>query len=1461
MLLANNVKLKDLLNGNKMDTSSFLHIAIALTESVHKAHKQNLLIGHLNPAGILIQSEINSVVLTDERIIDYAYLSPEQTGRINRKADERSDLYAIGMIFYHMLAGRLPFQAQNREEWLHAHLAIVPMPLREVRLELEDSLENIIMKLLSKRPEDRYQSAFGLLFDLKSCASSMEKKGEIIPFEIARVDEASRFQLPKTLFGREMEGRALREVLQQAQAGVSSFVFVSGSAGSGKTALIREFQVLARKEGSLFIGGKCDLMNRDVPLSPLLQALRSLIRQIYSQSPERMAKLKLQLEEALGQGAAVIVQLLPEAAKLFGELPSVEPLPPAEAAIRFHRLIPLFMNIFAEKEHPLLIFLDDLQWADSATLDVLRSLAHAPNRLNLLVLGTFRVETASGCSDNGANQGEAAVWMENTLNLQHASSSIPVQHIALEALTYLDVRQVLSHVLNENSARVRTLAEVLYHRTGGNPLFVHRLLDSLYRENKLYYDEEAAIWNWDGAAVAQIPEHPDILHLIGTRIRMLSPDMVELLAIGAAIGHRFHSSTIALVSGRSPLHTLQLLRLVEEEGLLSREIEMDDAAADEGYYTFMHDRVQQAAYMTIAEAEKASLHLTIGRVLRDHSLEEREHSIYDVVYHLNMGSDKLVNEAEKMELAEYNYQAGLKSKAATAFAAALHFFEKGLQLAGGDWRSTSSLAYRLMLELPECEFMCRRIDKAEALLEQLMSCTTDLVERSQIYLKRIAMYSYLKNDELAVHIGKQALAEFGWIFSSKPSKAVIVKELIMTQGALFSMRHEIMNLPINRNPEYKALSDLVMAISSSVFTLSLELSAVLFSRFIRYALKHGSNEAFAFMLAGYGMIIFKISFYHTGPQYIDLAFKLSASFESSDLRSRLHYIKGLVGLQQNPEASAKHFEQSIYYGMESINLSYVSIAMLTSTTTHTGDLHTLTARISNYEEISQQLLDEVTVNVFRIARWYVAQMQDGAGEYDEVVVPLLKDRFEEKLNNEVYYTCTSQIEIAYLFGRYHDALEWVEKGKFNTYRQTRMQVRKQHIYHSLTLAAMYAEAAVDEQKGIRAKLNKQLRSMRQWTGYYGNESSAYLLITAELHRIDGDRVNAAKGFEGATREARREGNGLMEAISCERASIFYREAGSITGADVLIADACAAYSRWGATAKAKRLMESNSKLKLAMAELQTESVAATEEIGQVSTIHETTPMFVDEKAFIRQITDWSRKADDSNVMSQFLESALRYSGAEKGYVLESHEEIFTIADHAGTRNESDGEVSYAEAIVRYVVKTGDSVVLANASRSSYAADPYITRSKSQSVLCMPVSFPGTSLKSVLYLENNLFSDVFTKEILEVLDLMIARMVYLKSSEEFLIQSSASASSSDSEYSPLDNADNTAEPQPLVELLTNREAEILYALTDGLSNKEIAYRFGLKESTVKSYVFHLYGKLGVKRRSQAIARAKELELVT
>jgi DNA-binding CsgD family transcriptional regulator len=556
----------------------------------------------------------------------------------------------------------------------------------------------------------------------------------------------------------------------------------------------------------------------------------------------------------------------------------------------------------------------------------------------------------------------------------------------------------------------------------------------------------------------------------------------------------------------------------------------------------------------------------------------------------------------------------------------------------------------------------------------------------------------------------------------------------------------------------------------------------------------------------------------------------------------------------NPEEGMEHFELSVRYGMESVNLTFASIAMLTRTTNHIGDLHTLSARVTDYEDVSQKLVDAVTLNIFRIARWYVAQMKGEAGASDEIVVPLQSNRFKEALNNEVYYTCTCQIEISYLAGRYREALEWVEQGQFNTFRQTRMQVRKQHVYRSLTLAAIYAEVPHEERKGIRAKLRKQLRSMKQWSGYYGQNSSAYLLITAELLRIDGNRLAAAKGYEAAIEAARREQFGLMEAIACERSSTYYREAGSVTGADVLMADALVAYSQWGAAAKVRMLREAYPELRLSSVLFETEVKAVKKEQGQDETVLENTPFIVDEKELIRQISGWASPVDSQDVTNRFLDSAVRYSGAEKGYVLSSHGQGFSIEARAGGMKETSENILFAEAIVRYVVKTGESVVLADASSSSYAADPYIRLSQPHSVLCMPVLFSGQSLPTVLYLENNLIFGVFTKERLEVLDLMISRMVYLKSFEDSPPHMMSSDSGRKSSAIPTKN------PLPLIEPLTNRETEMLYALSDGLSNKEIADRFGITEATVKTHVFHIYGKLGVKRRGQAITRARELQLL-
>lgn len=1476
MSLTNGIKLKELLNGTFMEVSFFIHIAKALAELVRTAHKRDTVIGDLNPASIRIQLEKNVAVLTEIVKPDYAYISPEQTGRINRTPDMRSDLYALGVIYYEMLAGNLPFQAHNAEDWMHAHIAIVPRPLRELRPEMAGPLGDIIMKLLSKTPEERYQSAYGLLSDLERCVTSLEERGGIVPFEIARTDEASRFRLPRSLFGRDTEEEELRGAFELARMGATSFVFVTGRAGIGKTALIRELQGSITREGGQFIAGKCDLMNRDTPFSPILQSLRRLIRQIWSESPHRVAKLKDELAEALGQGAGVIAELLPEAAKLLGDLPSVEQLPPAEAAIRFRRLLPIFIKIFAGREHPLVMFLDDLQWADPATLDILRAFAQDPTIQGLLIIGAYRSEAASGWTDNGEDHAAAALWIEHALSLHKLETPPRVRHIALDPLSYVDVRRIASFIFNENTARIRLLAESLYHRTGGNPFYLHRLLDSLYREKKFYFDEQQAIWSWDAAVIKQIPEDPDVLHLIGTRLRMLPHETFGLLAIAAAIGHRFRLATIALVSEHSLPDTLKLLRSAEEEGLIWREDDSNDAEKDDGFYTFLHDRVQQAAYALVPESDLAGLHLRIGRIMLQNGSGQKDESIFDMVYHMNLGCGEMVDEAERRELAVYNLQAGLKSKASTAFAAAQHFLETGLRLLGDDEAGTDSLAYRLMLELPECEYMCGRTDRAEELFERLMTRTTDLVERSNIYLIQIAMNAYLKRDDLAVNIGLQALTEFGWEIPNRPSKAAMVRELLKTQLALYRMRNKLPHLPVNRDPLYKALSDLVMAMSASAFVINPELTAVLYPRFVRYGLKHGSNEAFAFMLGAYGMILgFGFPRNVAGFRFIETAYLLSSFFENTALKCRLHFIMGLSEQYRSSEKAVEHFEQSVGYGLEAADLTFVGFSMGLSIINHTGDLRTLSARVAYYEETSRQLLDDVTLKLFRIVRWHVAELQGDANEIDEVIAAIEGNRFNNNThNNQAFYICSCKIEIAYLAGRYREALEWVERARSFDSQQTPLLVRKQHIYQALSLSALYAEVPQEERKGIRAMLNKQLLSKQRF-GYFGRKSSAYLLIMAELQQIDGNRVDAAKAFEEAIAAARKEEYSVIEAIACERASIYYRETGIVTAADALLADACAAYSRWGATAKVRKLREAYPHLPLSAFSSQEDTMTATggsieidsgqprkkanqwitPEDNHDKTPREMVPYRDDEKLLIRQIVGWSGAVDSRDLMNRFLDAALRYSGAEKGYVLNNLGEVFSIEDQVGSMNDKPEDATYAEAIVRYVICTGESVVLADASRSSYAADSYIRRCHPQSILCMPVLFPGKLPPSVLYLENNLISGVFTKEKLEVLDIMITRMVYLKSLEDSRTRESES---SDSSHSP--SAFSTKASQPLLDPLTNRETEILYALSDGLSNKEIAYRFGLTEGTVKSHVFRLYGKLGVKRRGQAIAQARELQLI-
>jgi predicted ATPase/DNA-binding NarL/FixJ family response regulator len=1467
-LNSSGIGLKAWMNARILDVSSFLKMAIMLATLAHTTHKQDKVLGVLNPAGIRFEPETNQAFLAEHVELDYAYLSPEQTGRMNRSPDQRSDLYALGLIYYEMSAGQLPFHAQDMEEWVHAHLATKPKLLKSLYPDWAASLDEIIMKLLAKEPDERYQSAYGLLFDLKRCLSSLIETGEIVPFEIACADETSRFRLPRELFAREKEEEELRCAFEAAVAGSSAFVLVSGLAGVGKTALIQGLQESVAMAGARFISGKCDLMNHDVPFAALLEALRKLIQITWSESSDKVTQLKTRLTEALGQGAGVIAELLPESTMLLGDFPAVEPLPSAESAIRLRRLLPLFIRAFAEKDYPIVLFLDDLQWADPATLDVIRTFIHDPSIQGILLIGAFRSDPLAVGELGGEDTKSAASWMENALSLQLEEASTRLRHIALEPLSLADVNRFTAVVLREHSDRIRVLAESFYRKTGGNPFYLHRLVDSLYREKQLYYDQEQAIWLWEAAVLKVSSTDPDILHLIGSRLRLLPPETVDLLAIAGALGYRFRPETLAWVSGLSLETTFQLLRFAAEEGLICRENDVDEEGIDDCYYAFLHDRVQQAAYHHVSELDKPHLHLKIGRILHRQSHNLSKESIFDVVYHLNLGSSEILNEEEKRELAACNLQAALKAKASVSFQAANQFLAKGLQLLGDTSKAENDpLAYQLLFELPECEYMIGHVDRAGDILDRLMVLTHDPVERSRIYVLRIRMNAFLKREDIAVTVGLQALAEFGWKITRKPSKATTMKELALAQLALYRKRDELAGLPFNSEPTYNALTNLVMAMSSSAHVLYPGMTTVLNSKFIRYGLKHGINETFAFTLCAYGFVLVYQFFPLTlGFRHIETANLLSASFGSKALQCRLHFLNGLAWLSVNPEESDRHFNQSVCDGLDSAELVFVGLSITFSIFTHMGDLPALSAKLNRFEEATLQLQDNKISELFRIAKWYMAEMRGEPHDLNGTEVPGSAIDFKSVYKLETFYICTCHMEIAYLTGRYREVLEWREVARNTIYTKPRLQERKQMVYQSLALAALYIEAKPDEQKSIRVQIGKHLRNKKLFVGYYGRTSSAYLLIRAEFMRIEENGHAAIKGYEEAIASARVEGNKLMEAIASERASLYYRVARIATAADALLRDAIMAYGQWGAAAKVNQLRASYPGLLPLTTSVDYVAIAAEDELGtkreqyrlekSFEVASELVVLSDKAKVDIHPKEEWSSSADHQELMTQFLAMAIRYSGAERGYVLSSQEGEFFIEVEQSSMNEEQVDATYAESIVHYVVRADEPVVLANAVHSMYATDPYIRRCRPQSILSMSVLFPGQTQPSILYLENNLISSVFTKDRLEILDTMVARMYYLKSVEDSRTFRSGSSNLND------DNSAGSSlrTPTPLVEPLTKREKEILQLLTSGLSNKEIAMDTNLTEGTVKRHVFNIYGKLQVKRRGQAIKAARELHLL-
>lgn len=675
------VSLGEYLSSHSVTLEAFFKIALKLTETLGLLHQKNVVHRDIKPGNIIIAPETLEVKIADFGLSGPvgseaeqppgtefqagtpAYMSPEQTGRTGRSVDERTDLYSLGVAFYEMLTGELPFQAEDPAGWAHAHITKAPAPPVELNQHIHPMISAIIVKLLSKNPEDRYQGAYGLLADLEECRRQWSRTGEIRPFPIGQTDLAGRFELPRKLYGREKEAEALTDAFESACSGRGGILLVYGYPGTGKTALINQFLKPLVLGKGYFIAGKFDQLQRHKPYVSFIQAFGDLIRQILTESQERLAAWKRKLLRSVGRSGAVITEVIPEVELIIGTQPPVEALPPKEAQNRFRIVMRRFIRVFAQKGQPLVIFLDDLQWADPASIQLIRYLSDDPDSRYLLLVGAYR--------DNEVSGGHPLTTALEGIQ----KNGIQVRRVPLDSLDLHHTRRYIADALQGTVEKSYPLAEIMYRKTGGNPFFLGQLLQTVYDEKLLGFNIKDGCWEWDPASVQELEMPDDVVDLMQRKLQRLPEKTRDILKMAACIGNSFDLSTLSAVCEKTPSQTASHLHpAVLEKLVLMVEGISFPAAGPKAAYEFLHDRVQQTAYSLIPEDGKKEVHLKAGRlILENTGREELDDKILAIMDHLNVALDLI-------RLSGYNLAAGRKARDSAAYESALNYFKAGVEL-------------------------------------------------------------------------------------------------------------------------------------------------------------------------------------------------------------------------------------------------------------------------------------------------------------------------------------------------------------------------------------------------------------------------------------------------------------------------------------------------------------------------------------------------------------------------------------------------------------------------------------------------------------------------------------------------------------------------------------------------------------------------------------------------------------
>jgi predicted ATPase/signal transduction histidine kinase len=1358
--------------GAPMPVERFLALAVPIAAAVAEIHGQGVVHKDLKPRNLIANAATGQVKLADFGIASrlpreqqvakppgliegsLPYLSPEQTGRTNRAIDSRADLYSLGVTFYEMLTGRLPFDAHDPVEWVHCHVALDPPSPSEVVPEVPEVLAHIVLKLLAKMPEDRYQSARGLRLDLERCLAQWSKSGRLEPFPPGERDVSEQFQLPQKLYGREPELALLSQAFARVVAtGTPELLLVSGYSGIGKSALVHELYKPAVRERAFFLSGKFDQYKRDIPYATLVQAFRELVLELLAESEERIAAWRQRLLRALGINGQLIVEVIPQVELVIGPQPPAADLPPTEAQNRFRMVFRHFIGVFAQTEHPLVLLLDDLQWADSASLGLLQDLMTHPETCHLLVMGAYR--------DNEVLPSHPLMLMLDKVRKAGAR----ISDIVLGALSREHLAAFISEALYCHLEEAMPLTDIVYERTAGNPFFAMQFLTALHEERLIEFDGHAGAFRWDVDKIRAKGCTDNVVDLMVEKLARLPASTQEVLKLLACLGNSEKAAIVAMVCGRSEQDTHAHLWHALRAGLVLR---LDDM------YKFLHDRVQEAAYSLIPAESRAEVHLGIGRRLLsrlpEHVIAER---VFDVVNQWNHGVEILTDPREREALCRLNVRAGTKAKAAIAYTSARSYLAQATALLPPDaWSARYEDTFTLYLELSECEYLTGNFQRADVLVDLMLEKVRSLLDRAKVYRLRMRLYQMAGRHCDAVTVMLEAARLFGATFPESEAEIQAATEAEIRQVPIHLRGRRIADLvdaPVSTNANVRALIGLLAEAMPLVYTARPALWPLITVKGVNLCLQCGHAEESSFVYSCYTMVL--VSLYGDIPgalQFSEMALGLNETFKSATatLKGKLlfHHAGIIHPWCGHFATSFPMMEEAFFACLDAGDLvcaGYLTYNMVWLLLENGEPLDHVIEIARKYTAFARQTHNDVVYQVVRVEEQLAASLKgatrsstsfnDGVFDEAECVAILEKAVFGVGI---AYYHIAKQIA-AFIHERYAEALEWATSAALILRQVAAMPIEAtHHFYHALTLTALHAQASAERRQQFAHALEKQLQKLKLWADNCPeNFLNRYALVSAEVARIEGRPLDAERLYQEAIRSARENGFVHHEGLAYELASRFYRARGFDEFADMYLRDARACFARWGADGKVKQMDQQNPRLREPMPLAPAATFAAV-------------PEQLDLFSVVKALQSISSELLLPKLSETLLQIVLQQAGGQKGALILVRDGDLAVHAEATTdgteiRIESRQGVpasaaTFPMSILRYVARTGEPVILDDTAGSArFASDEHFSRARPRSLLCLPI-VRQARVSGLLYLENNLATGAFTAATIQVLELLGAQ---------------------------------------------------------------------------------------------------------